>query len=60
MDLNQKRIELLTPQQCFEEAERCVKVVHLVEQKLNDDILESKAEENKWGSKQAAKVNLDV
>ncbi|GKA18076.1 phospholipase-like protein [Tanacetum coccineum] len=48
IDLDQKRIELLSAQQRSEEADRCVKELHLVEQKLNDDILESKAEENKW------------
>ncbi|GKB80829.1 phospholipase-like protein, partial [Tanacetum coccineum] len=48
IDLDQKRIELLSAQQRSEEADRCVKVLHLVEQKLNDDILESKAEGNKW------------
>ncbi|GKB00858.1 phospholipase-like protein [Tanacetum coccineum] len=31
-----------------EALKKCVKVLHLVEQKLNDDIFESKAEENKW------------
>lgn len=41
MDLIERRIE-------FENAERCVKVLQLVEEKLNNNILESKAEKDSW------------
>nr|XP_043636125.1 uncharacterized protein LOC122607253 [Erigeron canadensis] len=49
MDLIERRAELVTVQQRFEEAERCVRVLHLVEKKLDKDILDSKAEKDSWG-----------
>ena len=32
----------------FEEADRCMQVLHLVEKKLNNNILESKDENGVW------------
>jgi hypothetical protein len=43
MDLRERRAELVAAQQRFKNAERCVRVLQLVENKLNDSILESKA-----------------
>ncbi|PWA44549.1 phospholipase-like protein [Artemisia annua] len=48
MDLEERRIELLTAQEWFEKAEKCVKVLCLVEMKLNDNIVESEAEKDSW------------
>ncbi|KAJ0794719.1 putative phospholipase [Helianthus annuus] len=42
MDLRERCVELMSAQERFEEAERCVRVLHLVENNLNDSILESK------------------
>ncbi|PWA89488.1 phospholipase-like protein [Artemisia annua] len=48
MDLEERRIELLTAQEQFEKAERCVEVLDLVEMKLNDNFVESEAEKDLW------------
>nr|XP_043636785.1 uncharacterized protein LOC122607801 [Erigeron canadensis] len=42
MDLRERCAELVTAQERFEEAERCIRVLHLVEKKLNNEILDSK------------------
>ncbi|PWA91427.1 phospholipase-like protein [Artemisia annua] len=47
-DLIEKSMELVAAQKRFENAERCVNVLDLVENKLNDNILESKAEKDSW------------
>ncbi|GKC60740.1 phospholipase-like protein [Tanacetum coccineum] len=46
LDLEERRIELLTAQERFNKAEKCVKVLDLVEMKLNDNFVESEAEED--------------
>nr|GEX20581.1 putative mitochondrial protein [Tanacetum cinerariifolium] len=46
MDLEERRIELLTAQELFDKAEKCVKVLDLVEMKLNDNFVESEAEKD--------------
>ncbi|GKB27225.1 phospholipase-like protein [Tanacetum coccineum] len=48
MDLEERRIELLTAQERFDKAEKCVKVLDLVEMKLNDNFVESEAEKDLW------------
>ncbi|XP_022004460.1 uncharacterized protein LOC110902023 [Helianthus annuus] len=48
MDLRERCAELTGAQQRFEKAERCVKVMHLVKNNLNDNILESKAKLDSW------------
>ncbi|GJS97101.1 hypothetical protein Tco_0804069 [Tanacetum coccineum] len=47
-DLEERRMELLTAQERFDKAEKCVKVLDLVEMKLNDNFLESEAEKDSW------------
>ncbi|KAI7753667.1 hypothetical protein M8C21_015809, partial [Ambrosia artemisiifolia] len=42
MDLRESCMELMAAQERFEKAERCVRVLNLVEKNLNDNILESK------------------
>nr|XP_043637310.1 uncharacterized protein LOC122608286 [Erigeron canadensis] len=49
MDLRERCAELVTAHERFKEAERCVRVLHLVEKKLNNNILDSKAEKDLWG-----------
>ncbi|XP_076950422.1 uncharacterized protein LOC143623384 [Bidens hawaiensis] len=44
MDLRERCEELIDAQERFEKAEKCVRVLHLVEKNINDNILESKAE----------------
>ncbi|KAM0004897.1 putative phospholipase [Helianthus debilis subsp. tardiflorus] len=39
MDLRERCVELMSAQERFEEAERCVRVLHLVENNLNDSII---------------------
>ncbi|GJZ27320.1 phospholipase-like protein [Tanacetum coccineum] len=48
MDLEERRIELLTAQERFDKAKKCVKVLDLVEMKLDDDFVESEAEKDSW------------
>ncbi|MFS7909861.1 putative phospholipase [Helianthus anomalus] len=48
MDLRERCAELTGAQQRFEKAERCVKVMDLVKNNLNDNILESKAKLDSW------------
>ncbi|XP_071698578.1 uncharacterized protein [Rutidosis leptorrhynchoides] len=48
LDLEEKRIELVTAQEEFKKAERCVQVLDLVETKMNNDFLESEAEKDSW------------
>ncbi|XP_071698118.1 uncharacterized protein [Rutidosis leptorrhynchoides] len=48
MDLEERRIELVTAQEEFKKAERCVQVLDLVETKMNNDFLESEAEKESW------------
>nr|XP_043637270.1 sister chromatid cohesion protein PDS5-like [Erigeron canadensis] len=43
MDLKERQIELMAAQQRFDEAERCVKVLDLVQQKLSNNIFEIEA-----------------
>nr|GEW61930.1 hypothetical protein [Tanacetum cinerariifolium] len=48
-DFEETRIELLTVQEKFKKAERCVEVLKLVEKKLHDSFLEeSKAASDSW------------
>ncbi|GKC15614.1 phospholipase-like protein [Tanacetum coccineum] len=47
-DLEERRIELLTAQERFDKAEKCVKVLDIVEMKLNDNFVESEAEKDLW------------
>ncbi|GJZ30068.1 phospholipase-like protein [Tanacetum coccineum] len=47
-DLEERRMELLTAQERFDKAEKCVKVLDLVEMKLNDNFVESEAEKDSW------------
>lgn len=47
-DLREKCTELVSTQERFEKAERCVRVLHLVEENLNNNILESEAEKDLW------------
>nr|GEV62316.1 hypothetical protein [Tanacetum cinerariifolium] len=49
-DLTERSMELVAAQKRFEIAERCVNVLDLVENKLNDNILESKAEKDSQSS----------
>ncbi|GJS23496.1 phospholipase-like protein [Tanacetum coccineum] len=44
MDLKEMRSELMTAQERFEKAEKCVEVLNLVKKKVKDSFLESKAE----------------
>ncbi|KAM0034816.1 putative histone acetyltransferase [Helianthus debilis subsp. tardiflorus] len=48
MDLRERCAELVSAQERFKDAERCVRVLHLVEKNLNDDILESKSRLDSW------------
>ncbi|XP_071698446.1 uncharacterized protein [Rutidosis leptorrhynchoides] len=48
LDLEERRIELVTAQEQYRKAERCVQVLDLVETKLNDKFLESEAEKDSW------------
>ncbi|KAL8260900.1 hypothetical protein R6Q59_024949 [Mikania micrantha] len=48
MDLRERCAELVAALQQFQQAERCVRVLHLVEKNLNDNILESKAIIDSW------------
>ncbi|MFS7945842.1 hypothetical protein Hanom_Chr06g00528881 [Helianthus anomalus] len=48
VDLRERCVEFMAGQERFEEAERCVRVLHLVEKNLNDNILESKGNRNSW------------
>nr|XP_043636784.1 uncharacterized protein LOC122607800 [Erigeron canadensis] len=48
MDLRERSAELVTAQERFKVAERCVRVLHLVEEKLVN-ILDCKAEKDSWG-----------
>ncbi|KAL8260894.1 hypothetical protein R6Q59_024943 [Mikania micrantha] len=48
MDLRERRADLVAALQQFQQAERCVRVLHLVEKNLNDNILESKAIIDSW------------
>ncbi|XP_071698851.1 uncharacterized protein [Rutidosis leptorrhynchoides] len=48
MDLEERHIELVTAQEEYKKAERCVQVLDLVETKLNDKFLESEAENDSW------------
>ncbi|KAJ0756164.1 putative phospholipase [Helianthus annuus] len=43
MDLRESCVELMAAQERFEKAEKCVRVLNLVENNLNDNILESKS-----------------
>ncbi|KAD4585536.1 hypothetical protein E3N88_23137 [Mikania micrantha] len=52
IDLRDRGLALVAAQQRFEEAERCVRVLHLVEKNLTDNILDSKANIDSWGSEQ--------
>lgn len=47
-DLEERRMELLTAQERFEKAIKCLKVLDLVEMKLNDNFVESEAEKDLW------------
>lgn len=47
-DLIEKCEELVAAQERFAEAERCVRVLHLVNKNLNNNILESKAGKESW------------
>ncbi|XP_076934221.1 uncharacterized protein LOC143600409 [Bidens hawaiensis] len=44
IDLRERCEELMDVQERFEKAEKCVRVLHLVEKNINDNILEYKAE----------------
>nr|XP_043637363.1 uncharacterized protein LOC122608333 [Erigeron canadensis] len=48
MDLNEKFADLLAAQERFGNAERCVRVLNLVEKKLNNNIMEFKLEKDSW------------
>nr|GEZ87521.1 phospholipase-like protein [Tanacetum cinerariifolium] len=48
MDLEDRRMELRTAQERFDKAEKCVKVLDLVEMKLNDNFVESEAQRDSW------------
>ncbi|KAK9066050.1 hypothetical protein SSX86_015452 [Deinandra increscens subsp. villosa] len=48
MDLRKRSRELVAAQERFKEAERCVRVLDLVEKNLNDRILESKSKIDTW------------
>ncbi|MFS7909857.1 hypothetical protein Hanom_Chr02g00099511 [Helianthus anomalus] len=48
MDMRERCAELMSAQERFKDAERCVRVLHLVEKNLNDDILESKSKLDSW------------
>ncbi|KAJ0804260.1 hypothetical protein HanPI659440_Chr02g0036021 [Helianthus annuus] len=48
MDMRERCTELMGAQERFKKAERCVKVMHLVKNNLNDNILESKAKLDSW------------
>ena len=47
-DLIERSLELAAAQKRFENAERCVNVLDLLENKLNDNILESNTEKDSW------------
>ncbi|KAJ0794718.1 putative phospholipase [Helianthus annuus] len=48
MDLRESCVELMAAQERFEKAEKCVRVLNLVENNLNDNILESKGGIYSW------------
>nr|GEX16746.1 phospholipase-like protein [Tanacetum cinerariifolium] len=48
LDLEERRTEIVTAQERFDKAEKCVKVLDLVEMKLNDNFVESQAEKDLW------------
>ncbi|KAK1436777.1 hypothetical protein QVD17_02559 [Tagetes erecta] len=48
MDMRERCVELVAAEDRFEKAERCVKVLHLVEKNLSDGILKSKANIDSW------------
>ncbi|KAJ0785302.1 putative phospholipase [Helianthus annuus] len=48
MDLRERCAELMNAQERFKNAERCVRVLHLVEKNLHDNILESKSKLDSW------------
>ncbi|KAJ0617496.1 putative phospholipase [Helianthus annuus] len=48
MDLRERCAELMSAKERIKDAERCVRVLHLVEKNLNDDILESKSKLDSW------------
>ncbi|KAJ0804269.1 putative transcription factor/ chromatin remodeling BED-type(Zn) family [Helianthus annuus] len=48
MDLRDKSAKLVAAQEEFQKIERCVRVLHLVEKNLNDNILESKSKLDSW------------
>ena len=47
-DLRERYAKLVAAQNQFAEAQRCVEVLNLVENKLNNNVLESKAEKDLW------------
>uniref|UniRef100_A0A251UXD5 Putative phospholipase-like, Aminotransferase-like, plant mobile domain protein n=2 Tax=Helianthus annuus TaxID=4232 RepID=A0A251UXD5_HELAN len=48
MDLRESCVELMAAQERFEKAEKCVRVLNLVENNLNENILESKGSVDSW------------
>ncbi|GJU33973.1 phospholipase-like protein [Tanacetum coccineum] len=50
-DLKERHAKLVAAQNEFAEAERCVEVLKLMKKKLNNDVLESKAEKDLWALK---------
>ncbi|KAF5808391.1 putative phospholipase [Helianthus annuus] len=48
MDLRESCVELMAAQERFEKAEKCVRVLILVENNINDNILESKGSIDSW------------
>ncbi|XP_076941376.1 MATH domain and coiled-coil domain-containing protein At3g58270-like [Bidens hawaiensis] len=48
LDLRERCMELVAAQERFEKAEKCVRVLHLVEKNLNDSILEAKGNIDSW------------
>ncbi|KAK9066051.1 hypothetical protein SSX86_015453 [Deinandra increscens subsp. villosa] len=48
MDLRKRSLELMAAEEQFKVAERCVRVLHLVEKNLNDRILESESKIDSW------------
>lgn len=47
-DLEQKQLELVAAQERLREAERCVKALACVAEKISNDILDSEAKESSW------------
>lgn len=47
-DLEQKQLELVAAQERLREAERCVKALACVGEKISNDILDSEAKESSW------------